>query len=417
MIKVYNCEEGLSGEVNISWSKNASLPIIAACLLLRGKITLNNVPHIWDVNTFLEILWSIWAKYKFDRNTLHIDTRKLSLENIDEDKLKKVRVSILLLAPILHHFGELDIPYPGGCSLWKRPVDSHLRTLDKIGYKYTHSDDRIGLAWKAIEWDIELNASFSVTATENIIVANVLRKGATTINLAAIEPHVMNLVDFLRTAWADIKIRYDHTIVINGVDSLKDDIEFDVVHDYIESWTFMIIWALAAKDYIDINNARVEDLYSFIDKLEEAWVRIENLWNDKVRVYRAKELKAVNFQTNVFPWFPTDLQSPFCVLLTQADWISKVNEILFEWRLNVMVELEKLRWKVEILNPHKAIIVGPSKLRWSMVTSWDLRAWAAMVIAWLISEGKTKISNVDYIERGYEDLFGKLTKLWAEIKR
>lgn len=416
MTKVFKSEEWLSWEVNISGSKNASLPIIAASLLLRWKIKLTNVPHIWDVVTFLDILASIWAKYVFSENTLLLDTTNLDLKNIDEDRLKKIRVSILLLAPILHHFWELNIPYPGGCSIWKRPVDSHLTTLEKIWYSCIASWENIHLKWELITWEIELNAWFSVTATENIIVANVLRNWITKIRLSAIEPHVVNLIDFLKKAWANITMEFDHTIVISWVEKLKNEIEFEIAHDYIESGTFMIIWALASKEYLDINNARIWDLYSFIDKLNSAWVRTEKIWEDKLRVYRCKNIKPVNFQTNIFPGFPTDLQSPFCVLLTQADWVSKINEILFEGRLNFMVELEKMRAHPALLNPHEALLFWPTKLRGSSVTSWDLRAWAAMVIAWLIAEWHTEIHNVDYIRRWYENFFEKLTKLWAIIK-
>lgn len=416
LTKVYPFRE-LSGKVSTSGSKNASLPIIAATLLLRGKIRLKNVPHIWDVYTFLDILASIGATYKFDNGHLDIDTTNLDLSNIDEQKVKKVRVSLLLLAPILHHFGKLHIPYPGGCSIGKRPIDSHLNVLDRIGYKYTPDENYIHLEGNAVAWDVILNAGFSVTATENIIVANVLREGKTIINLGAIEPHVMNLVDFLRTAGADIQIRYDNTIVVTGVKELKSDFEFDVVHDYIESGTFMVLGALASKEYIDIENARISDLYSFIEKLNAAGVKTEDLGNDTLRVYRAHKIKPVSFQTNIFPGFPTDLQSPFCVLLTQAEGVSKVNEILFEGRLNFLVELEKMRAHPAILNPHQALIFGPTDLRGATVTSWDLRAWAAMVIAGLIStRGVTEISNVDYIKRGYEDLFGKLKALGAHIE-
>lgn len=416
LTKVYPFRE-LEWSVKISWSKNASLPIIAATLLLRGKIRLKNVPHIGDVNTFLDILASIGAKYEFENGHLDIDTTNLDLENIDEEKVKKVRVSLLLLAPILHHFGKLHIPYPGGCSIGKRPIDSHLNMLDRIGYKYTPDENYIHLEGEGIVWDVTLNAGFSVTATENIIVANVLREGKTIINLGAIEPHVMNLINFLRTAGADINIRYDNTITVTWVKELKADFEFDIVHDYIESGTFMVIAALASKEYLDIEHARIEDLYSFIEKLNEAGVKTEDLGNDTLRVYRAKEIKPVTFQTNIFPGFPTDLQSPFCVLLTQAEGISKVNEILFEGRLNFLVELEKMRAHPAILNPHQALIFGPTPLRWATVTSWDLRAWAAMVIAWLIVErGVTKVSNVDYIRRWYEDLFGKLKALGATIE-
>lgn len=332
----------LSWSVQINGSKNASLPIIAACLLLKWKVRLNNVPDILDVHTFLWILESIWAKYTFVRWTLDIDTSDLSLKNLDEEKVKKVRVSLLLLAPLLHHFHKLDIPYPGWCSIWKRPVDSHLNALDKIWFKYVNKwEKRICLDWKPIAWDMEINAWFSVTATENILVANVLRPWVTTIKLAAIEPHVMNLVDFLRKAWADIAIKYNHTIIVTWVENLTDNFEFDIVSDYIESWTFMVIAALASKEYIDIHNARIDDLYAFIEKLNSAWVKTMDMWNDILRVYRAKEIKAVKIQTNIFPWFPTDLQSPFWVLMTQAEWVSKIHEVMFEWRLNFLVELEK----------------------------------------------------------------------------
>lgn len=406
----------LSWSVQINGSKNASLPIIAACLLLKWKVRLNNVPDILDVHTFLWILESIWAKYTFARGVLDIDTSDLSLKNLDEQKVKKVRVSLLLLAPLLHHFHKLNIPYPGGCSIWKRPVDSHLNALDKIWFKYISKwENRICLDGKPISGDMEINAGFSVTATENILVANTLREGTTTIKMAAIEPHVMNLVDFLRKAWADISLRYNHTIIVKGVEKLTDNFEFDIVSDYIESGTFMVIWALAAKEYIDIHNARIDDLYAFIEKLHQAWVKTMDMWNDILRVYKAKEIKNVNIQTNIFPGFPTDLQSPFWVLMTQAEWVSKIHEVMFEWRLNFLVELEKMGSKMSINNSHEAIIMWATPLKWATVTSWDLRAWAAMVIAWLIARWETYIANIDYVKRWYSWIFEKLTKLWADI--
>ena len=179
----------------------------------------------------------------------------------------------------------------------------------------------------------------------------------------------------------------------------------------------MIIWALASKEYIDIVDARVEDLYVFIEKLKEAWVKLRYLWKDTVRVYRAKKLKWVQIQTSIFPWFPTDLQSPFAVLMTQAKGISKIHEVLFEWRLNVLIELEKMWANVAVMNPHEALIFWPNNLKWwATVTSWDLRAWMAMVIAWLITEWETHITNDKYVYRGYEDFVKKLKSLWADIK-
>jgi len=414
---IINWWKELSGEVIISGSKNAALPLIAASLLVRWKVKLNNTPLIWDVLTFVDILKGIWVKTSFDKNILSLDTTYLSLEDLNVDMIKKIRASILLLSPLVHYFWELKIPFPWGCNIWKRPIDAHLNWLKDIWYTYFFDGDYIHIKWKPNTWDIEINAWFWVTSTENLIVANVLRKWTTTIKMSAIEPHVMNLIDFLRKAWANIHIRYNHEIIINWVEELKKDIEIDVVSDYIESGTFMILWALASKEYIDIKNARYKDLCSFIYKLKESWVRIDYLWEDIVRVYRSNNLKNVSIQTNIFPWFPTDLQSPFAILMTQADWIWKIHEVLFEWRLNFLVELEKMWAHTAILNPHEAMIFWKRTLKWETVTSWDLRAWAAMVIAWIIATWTTKVTKIEYIERWYEDFLSKLKCLWADINK
>jgi len=412
----------LSGEINIGWSKNAALPIMAAALLIKGKITLNKVPEIQDVFTYLDILKGIWVKYEFNNNKLILDSTNLKNTDFDLEKIKKIRVSVLLLAPLLERLWNVSIPTPGGCNLWARSIFSHLKWLENIGYKYEYKQDEnwsdlVYLSGKSKTWDLVIDAWFWVTPTENLIVANVLRKWQTTIKLSAIEPHVLNLIDFLRKAWAEIFIRYDHTIIINWVEELKADFDFDIISDYIQSGTYIIIATLTAKDYIDIKNARIDDLYAFLEKLREAWVKFEDLWNDVLRVYRAKNLKATNIQTNIFPGFPTDLQSPFAVLQTQANWVSKIHEILFEWRLNWLVELETMWLNMSILNPHEAQIIWPVKFKsWKTVTSWDLRAWASMIIAALITDWITKIEKVEYIHRWYEKIVENLTKLWALIE-
>ena len=179
----------------------------------------------------------------------------------------------------------------------------------------------------------------------------------------------------------------------------------------------MIMWALASKNYIDIIDARIDDLYTYIEKLKEAWVKVDDMWNDTLRVYKCNELKAVKIQTNIFPAFPTDLQSPFSILLTQAKWESKIHEVLFEWRLSFLAELEKMWTKYTALNPHEAVIYWPNKLQWwATVTSWDLRAWAAVVIAWLIADWETKVTNIEYIYRWYDRFVEKLQRLWADIE-
>lgn len=414
---IVNWKNELSWIVKISWSKNATLPILGAALLINWKVKLNRVPKIWDVNTFLEILEWIWVKYKWEWDSLNFDSSNITNENLNFEKIKKIRSSIFLLSPLLHFFWNIKIPFPGWCKIWARPIDAHLKWLEAIWYKSKFDGEEIILDWKLKTWTKELNASFWVSSTENLIVANVLRDWKTIIKNAATEPHVMNLIDFLRKAWAEIKIRYNHEIIITWVYWLKSSFSFDIVADYIESWTYMVLGALASKEYIDIVDARIQDLYTYIEKLKEAWVKVKDMWNDVLRVFKAEKLKAVKVQTNIFPWFPTDLQSPFAVLLTQAEWESRIHEVLFEWRLSFLVELEKMWVKYCLLNPHEAIIYWPNKLRWwATVTSWDLRAWAAVVIAWLIANWQTKITNIEYIFRWYENFVEKLKKLWADIK-
>jgi UDP-N-acetylglucosamine 1-carboxyvinyltransferase len=410
----------LCWEVNISWSKNAALPLIAASVLINWKTIFKNVPRIWDIFTFLEILESAWVFTKFVWNTLEIDTKDINPKNLDFEKIKKIRASVLLLAPMLQRFWRIAIPFPWGCNIWKRPINWHLEWLKKIGYEVSlwvkSQIPTIDISWELESWDKVINAWFWVTTTENLIMANIFRNWKTIIKLSAIEPHVMNLIDFLRKVWANIKMRFDHEIIIEWVEELKENIEFEVIWDYIESWTFMIIWALSSKDYLDIKNARIDDLYSFIEKLKEVWVKVENLGNDTLRVYRVNKIKATKIQTNIFPGFPTDLQSPFAVLLSQAEWESKIHEVLFEWRLSWLVELEKMKAKINILNPHEAEIVWPILLKWTTVTSWDLRAWVSMIIAWLVASWETLITNVEYIKRWYENIVEKLKNIWADIE-
>mgnify|MGYP003491134970 CR=1 FL=1 len=401
-----NPSKNLSWTVKISWSKNATLPILAATLILRWKVKLNNITRISDVMTFLEIVNTMWVTYNFEWSSLIIDTTNIDISKLNWEMIRKIRASILLLSPLLHYFGWISIPFPGGCSIWKRPIDAHLNWLKAIWYDYELVDDKINISGASLSWDIILNAWFWVTSTENLIVANVLRPWITTIKSWAFEPHVINLIDFLRKAWANIALKYDHTIIITWVEKLDTDYEFDIVSDYIESSTFMVIAALASKDYLDIENARIDDLYAFIDKLHEAWVKTQDMWNDTLRVYRCENIKNISIQTNIYPGFPTDSQSPFAVLMTQANGTSQIHEILFEWRLNFLVELDKMWWHTAVLNPHQALIFGKMDLKWAEVTSWDLRAWAAMVIAWLIAKWTTIVTNIEYIERWYES-FGR----------
>lgn len=230
----------LSGEVSISGSKNAALPLIA-CGLFFPKITINNVPRIGDVFTFLEIIRSLGVKVEFEGNVLKMDTTKMSLDAMDADLIKKIRVGIFLFPALLRRFGGLEIPYPGGCNIGKRPITEHLKTFEAFGYQGGGNSDNIEFSGQVHDEDVQIFAHFAVTATENALMMAAFHPHQTTIYLAAIEPHVMNLVDFLRSIGVNIEIGYDHTIVVKGIQKIPDEARATVIADYIESGTFIIL--------------------------------------------------------------------------------------------------------------------------------------------------------------------------------
>ena len=410
--------QDLNWIVTISGSKNAALPLIA-CGLFFEKFTLHNVPRIGDVLTFLSIIESLWVKVVFEKNTLTLDTTQMNLDTINIEAIKKIRVWIFLFPALLKRFRSLEIPYPGGCNIGKRPIDEHMRAFEAFGYKNEGGDDLLKFSWNYTTEDVRISAGFAVTATENILMIAAFRTGKTVIELAAIEPHVICLIEFLQSLWIEIHISHDHTIIVDGIKHAPKEASARVIHDYIESGTFVVLWALTANPMIEIKNARIGDLTFFLGKCREAWVRFDlDEENDTIKVYNSRSsLKAVNFQTNIYPGFPTDLQSPFSLLLTQAEWISRIHEVLFEWRLNWLVEIEKMKWHIAIMNPHEAMVFGKTHLRGATVSSWDLRAWVTMILAGMIARWETLITNVEYIERGYEDIVGKITKLGGVISK
>lgn len=408
--------QNLEWKVTIWWSKNAALPLIAVALLVPWKVTLKNVPNISDVHDFIHFYKSLGASIELEKDILSIDTTEISLEKIDTSKIARTRAWIYFIAWLLRRFWEAKIPFPSGDKIGKRPIDEHINGYVWMGYNFEEIDNTLCFLWNWDSQDVTITAYFAVTATANLIMWAASRIGKTTINLAAFEPHIFNLIDLLKQLWVQIEVKHDHTLIIYGNKNLKTDIEHEVISDYLQSWTFAIIWALCSKNYIDIERARIQDLTAFLYKLHEAGVKTKDLWNDILRVWRAESLLAVNIQTNIFPGFPTDLMPLFTVLMTQCDGISRVHEVLYEWRLNWLVEYERLWNSPRIINLHEAKITGPTQLVWARVDSWDLRSWAAMVIAWLIASWDTEVDNIYWISRWYDDFLWKLQGLWAHIQ-
>lgn len=403
----------LKGKVKISGSKNAALPCIAACLLTVEPCILKNVPDIEDVHTLLKILNALNVQTEFKDHTLKINAKNLKSNPINKNLVKQMRASILLLGPILSRFGNVRLPFPGGCVLGKRSIDTHLKALN---CKISDNNEIISIKTKNLKTNKIIMSEISVTATENIIMASVLKKGTTEIRLAACEPHVQDLCGLLNKMGAKIKGIGSNNLEITGVKRLKG-VTYSITPDYLEAGTYAIA-ASVTNGEIVIENVIINQLDSFWNALMETGVNVKTVGKNKIAIKASKKIKSIKqLRTAVYPSFPTDLQAPFAVLLTQAEGVSKIFETLFEGRLNYLFELEKMGAKLEILNPHEALIIGPRKLKGVSISSCDLRAGAAMVIAALAAEGETEISNISYIDRGYEKLEEKLKKLGAQIKR
>ncbi len=405
----------LKGEISVSGSKNATLPILAACLMTEKPVVLTNVPDISDVHAFLEILRGLNVKAEFKKGRVEVDAKNAKLNEIDVNLAKRMRASILLLGPMLARFKSARLAFPGGCVLGKRSIGAHLHALTTLGAEIVESSTEINLRAKKLRGRKILMMESSVTATENAIMAAVAAEGVTEIRWAAMEPHVQDLCHFLLKLGAKIEGIGTTNLKIKGAAKLRGG-EYKITPDYLEAGTFAIA-AVITNGTVKIKNIEPDHLDSFWQKLEEVGANFE-LGKNYVQIKAHGKLVAVEkLQTAVYPAFPTDLQAPFVVLLTQCEGTSKIHETLFEGRLNYLAELERMGANAEILNPHQALVRGPKQLKAAQIVSHDIRAGAAMVLAALIAKGQTEISDINYIDRGYEELDVKLRQLGAKIER
>lgn len=404
----------LQGQIRVSGSKNAALPIIAASLLTDEPVILHNVPDIADIYTMQHILHFIGVKTDFARNTLTINAKGVANVEIEHELVSKLRGSSLFLAPLLARNGEVRLAYPGGCPLGKRPMDAHLHALESLGATVKHNNDILHLVCDKLVGSAFTMTEASVTATENAITAAVLAEGKTVIRLAASEPHVQDLCNFLVSMGAKITGIGTHKLKIQGVKKLHGT-EYRITPDYLEAGT-LVLAAAITKGTVDILDIEPGHLDIFWQKLREVGVHFE-LGEDMVRVLPSNNLKSIQLKTAIFPSFPTDLQAPFATLLTQAEGKSFIFETLFDGRLQYLYELEKMGLRPKIFNPYQAEIEGPTKLKGASVNSCDIRAGAGVILAALAAEGETEISNIYYIDRGYERLDEKLNSLGAKIER
>ena len=411
VLKIQGGKE-LTGTIRISGAKNSSVALIPAAILSDDVVTICNVPEITDTDALSNILEYLGANVKRASESIVIDSRNLTNKPIPTSYAKKLRASYYFMGALLGKYKHVEISFPGGCSIGARPINLHLKGFKALGATVTEKGnvyivDAEELKGANIYLDIA-----SVGATINIMLAAVMAKGTTIIDNAAKEPEIVNVATFLNNMGARITGAGTSEIRITGVKKLGGCFH-EVIPDRIEAGTYAIIAALIGKN-LKIDNIIPEHLEALTSKMIEMGVDIE-INSDNLIIKERKDYKPINIKTLVFPGFPTDLQQPFCVLLTQCSGRSVVEETIWENRFMHIAELEKMGANIDVIG-NRAIIKGPTPLQAHEVIATDLRAGAAMVSAGLIADGETKIMNADHILRGYENIVEKLTDVGAKIE-
>lgn len=406
----------LEGEIRISGSKNSSLPILAATLLADTPITIGNLPHLQDVTTLIELLGRMGVHLIInDRMQIEVDPSTITSLHAPYELVKTMRASILVLGPLLAHFGEARVSLPGGCAIGSRPVDLHLRGLEAMGAEITvNNGDVFAKSNGRLKGAHLMLDTVTVTGTENLLMAATLASGTTVIENAAREPEVVDLANCLSKMGAKIQGAGTSTLIIEGVPSLKG-IEHDVIADRIETGTYLIA-AAATRGRIRIKDTDPSILDAVLRKLEEAGAKIETDATTITLDMEGRRPKAVSLRTAPYPAMPTDMQAQFTALNTIADGVGTITETVFENRFMHVQEMNRMGAKIEVQG-NTAICHGVEKLKGAPVMATDLRASASLVIAGLVAEGDTTIERIYHIDRGYECIEEKLQSLGAVIHR
>jgi len=405
----------LNGTVRVEGAKNAVLPIIAAALLASdGKNVLSEVPVLSDVYTINEVLRHLNAEVVFENNKVTIDASKELNIEAPFEYVRKMRASVQVMGPLLARNGRARIALPGGCAIGSRPIDQHLKGFEAMGAKVQVGN---GFVEAYVEGELKgakIYLDFpSVGATENIMSAATLAKGTTILENAAKEPEIVDLANFLNAMGAKVRGAGTGTIRIEGVDKLYGA-NHSIIPDRIEAGTFMVAAAITGGDIL-IENAVPEHLRSITAKMEEMGVKIIEE-NEGVRVIGPDKLKAVDIKTMPHPGFPTDMQSQMMALLLQADGTSMITETVFENRFMHVEEFRRMNADIKI-EGRSVIMNGPNSLQGAEVAATDLRAAAALILAGLVSEGYTRVTELKHLDRGYVDFHKKLAALGATIER
>jgi len=404
----------LKGQINISGSKNASLPILAATLLSNKKVYLNNLPKVKDIETMINLLKSLGSITKFNKKNLIIDNYKQNKKFASYNLVKTMRAGILVLGPLLAKFGNAKVSLPGGCAIGTRPVDIHLKALSKLGVKYKiiqgyiHATAPKGLIGSKIHF-----SKISVGATENLIIASTLAKGTTILSNCAIEPEIKDLVNFLIKMGCNLKWVAKRSLKIVGVNQINET-SYSVMFDRIEAGTYLVAGAVTEGN-LKIKNIIPNIIQTEINTLRKIGAKITTKKNE-IHIIGNKKIKNINIKTAPYPGFPTDLQAQIMVLLCKANKKSLVKEDIFENRFMHVAELNRMGARISIKG-NKALVEGNTKFAAAELMATDLRASVSLILAALTTKGKSLINRIYHLDRGYENIEKKLKKVGAKIRR
>lgn len=407
----------LSGEINISGAKNATLPILCATLLADGPVTINNVPHLKDVTTTIELLGRMGASLTIgDKLSLEVDPSTTNSCHAPYDLVKTMRASILVLGPLLAKYGEAQVSLPGGCAIGARPVDLHIAGLRAMGadievengYVNAKVDGRLQGTCLVLE-------KVTVTGTENLLMAAALAEGETILENAAQEPEVEDLANFLIAMGAKIEGAGTSTIRVQGVEKLNGGVSYAIMPDRIETGTYLVAAAMT-RGSVKLHNTDGRHLGAVLSKLREAGAEITEGDNWLALDMQGKRPKAVSVTTEPYPAFPTDMQAQFMALNCVAEGVGRITENIFENRYMHVPELQRLGAQIDV-EGSTAVVTGVERLRGAQVMATDLRASASIVIAGLVADGETVVDRIYHVDRGYECIEEKLGQLGATIYR
>jgi len=404
----------LKGQIKISGSKNASLPILAATLLSNKKIILKNLPKVRDIETMLTLLQSLGSRVKLDKNKTIIDNSKQNKKFASYNLVKTMRAGILVLGPLLAKHKSAKVSLPGGCAIGTRPVDIHLKALSKLGVKYKIDQGYvIANAPKGLKGNKIKFPKISVGATENLIIAASFAKGTTILSNCAIEPEIKDLVNFLNEMGCNIKWISKRTIKVIGVSEIKE-ISYSVMFDRIEAGTYLVA-AAVTEGNLKISNIVPEIIKTEINILKKLGSKIM-IKKNEVQIIGNKKIKSTKITTAPYPGFPTDLQAQIMVLLCKANKSSIIKEDIFENRFMHVAELNRMGAKIST-NGNKAIVEGNINFAPAELMATDLRASVSLILAALTAKGKSVINRIYHLDRGYENIEKKLKKVGAKIRR